>query len=73
MSEMTQSEFQQWQHHFITQEFFIQVKNQIEEQKEALSGSAGIDPTLDNYRRGYIAAMNNVLHFYVTLPEEEQD
>jgi hypothetical protein len=72
MSTMTQSEFQQWQHHFITQEFFLQVKGQVEAMKDELGSSAGIDPTLDNYRRGYIAAMNNILHFYVTLPEEEE-
>lgn len=69
---MTQSEFQQWQHHFITQEFFDQVKGQVQVMKDELGGSAGLDPTLDNYRRGYIAAMNNVLHFYVTLPQEEE-
>lgn len=72
MSEMSQSEFQQWQHHFITQEFFEQVKVQLQVMKDELGGSAGLDPTLDNYRRGYIAAMNNVLHFYVTLPQEEE-
>lgn len=69
---MTQSEFQQWQHSFITQEYFEQVKVQIQVMKDELGGSAGLDPTLDNYRRGYIAAMNNVLHFYVTLPQEEE-
>jgi hypothetical protein len=72
MSEMTASEFQQWQHHFITQEYFIQVKDQIEGMKDALSGSAGLDPTMDNFRRGYIAAMYNVLQFHVNLPTEEE-
>lgn len=71
MSDLTKQEFQQWQHNFITQEFFIQVKTQIDVMKEALSVSAGLDPTTDNWRRGYIEAMNNILHFHVTLPEEE--
>jgi hypothetical protein len=70
---MTQSEFDQWKHHFITKEFFQLCKERIEDVKDLLAGSAGLDQTEDNFRRGYITAINDILDFYATYPQEESD
>ncbi len=73
MSVMTQSEFDAWKHHFITKEFFLLVQTRIEDVKDLLAGSAGLDQNEDNFRRGYVTGMNDILDFYVTLPQEEND
>ena len=73
MSEITKSEFEEWQNHFITKAYYSAVYQRIEELKEVLSTSAGLDPNQDNLIRGMIRAFREVILFSVENPEEESE
>ncbi len=73
MSEIRKAEFEEWQEHFITKAYFSAVLERIEEAKEVLAGSAGVDSTNDNFIRGMIHAFREVVQFRVGDPEEENE
>ncbi len=73
MTEITKSEFQEWKDHFITKAYFTAVIERIEEAKEVLASSAGVDNTQDNFIRGMIHAFREVAQFRVEDPEEENE
>jgi hypothetical protein len=53
----------EWKSLEITREFVDVFKRRIEEQKESLASSAGVDSRLDSWRSGVIAALSDVVHF----------
>jgi hypothetical protein len=65
MSVISPSEFEEWQNHFITKEFYEAVIARVEEAKDILSSTAGMDPDQDNFYRGFIHAHREVLSFRV--------
>ena len=58
---MTKSEFLDWQSHPTTKEIFVQLVDSISEKRDLISRSAGIDPSLDRYRAGYVDGMETLL------------
>lgn len=52
-----------WKSLEITEEILNELKRRVENLKESLVESAGVDPRLDAYRSGAIAAFKDVLSF----------
>jgi hypothetical protein len=73
VTEITKSEFEEWQNHFITKAFLSAVYERIEECKDVLAGSAGIDAVQDNLIRGMIHAFREVMLFRVEDQSEETE
>lgn len=71
MPEITKSEFEEWQNHFITKAFMLVIQERIEGAKDVLAGSAGINQQEDNFYRGFIHAHREVLDFRVDNSDEE--
>ena len=61
MSNLSKSDFIDWKSNFVTVEVFNIVKQRIEEAKEILADSAGLNPDNDNFTRGMIRAFNELL------------
>lgn len=59
-----------WKSLLVTQEFMGELKRRIEDQKEELASSAGVNSQLDSYRSGVIAALKDVVDFH--FDEETQ-
>jgi len=62
---MTLSDFQNWSMDPVTKAFFEACKIRIEDAKETLAASAGLDAVNDNFNRGFIAAYNEMQDFHV--------
>lgn len=73
MADIAKTEFEEWQNHFITKAYYSAVRERIEECKEVLASSAGIDAAQDNLIRGMIHAFREVVQFSVGDPEEEMN
>ena len=54
-------DFLTWKQDSVTQAFFQSVQYRIEDAKENLSTSAGLDSDSDNWFRGFIAGQRDVL------------
>lgn len=65
------AEFVDWKSHPITKRVFDGLREQENLMKEMLVESAGIDPSEDRYRAGYIAALRDV--YLVRLEDEESE
>lgn len=52
-----------WKQLVITQEVLAELKKRVESLKDSLVQSAGVDPRLDSYRSGAIAALQDVINF----------
>ena len=61
MSVISTTDFYNWKSDPVTTMVMITVNERIEQAKNLLAGSAGLDPNNDNYLRGYIAACNDLL------------
>jgi hypothetical protein len=53
-----------WKEMAITQEFLAELQRRLNAEKESLTESAGVDPRLDSYRAGVIAALKDVVDFH---------
>ena len=62
---MNSSDFTNWLQDPVTQAFYEAMSVRIEDAKEILAASAGIDPINDNFNRSFIAAYNEALNFRV--------
>lgn len=67
---ISQSDFDTWKAEPTTRAFYQALAEQIGRVKELLAQSAGLEPTEDNFRRGYITALQDALLFSV---EEAND
>lgn len=54
-------DFLTWKQDSVTQAFFHSVYERIEDAKETLASSAGIDSTSDNWFRGFIAGQRDMI------------
>jgi len=61
MSVISSSDFLNWKADPVTTMVMIKINERIEDAKNTLAGNAGLDPTFDNYLRGYISANNDIL------------
>jgi hypothetical protein len=64
------SEFADWKTHPITKRVFEGLREQEQIQLEQLAVSAGVEPTDDRFKVGYIAALRDV---YLIRLEDEED
>lgn len=62
---MTRNDWLEWKSQPVTQDFYEACLERIEEAKELLAVSAGIDPDQDNLVRGIIKAYREMLDFEV--------
>lgn len=67
---ISQNDFDTWKAEPTTRAFYQALAEQIGRVKELLAQSAGLEPTEDNFRRGYITALQDTLLFSV---EEAND
>lgn len=62
---ISQSDFTTWLADGVTKAFRESVASHIERVKEDLAFQAGLNSTEDNFKRGYIRALFDVLAFHV--------
>lgn len=70
---ISQSDFSNWLGDPVTKAYKIALAEGIGQVKEVLATSAGLDPNEDNFRRGYITALNDALQFSVLDLQETLD
>jgi hypothetical protein len=58
-------EFVDWKSDHVTKAFFEAALDRVDDAKEILGQSAGLDSDQDNYMRGFIAAYKEMLDFRV--------
>lgn len=70
MSVITKQDFQDWKLNDVTRAFYHACNQRIEDCKDILAGSAGMDSDTDNFYRGFIAAYTELQDFRVDFDEE---
>ena len=60
-----------WKSNTVTKEFFNAIQERIEDSKEILASSAGLDQLADNFFRGFIAAQREVLDFRIDFEGDD--
>lgn len=65
MSVITKEDFKDWKLNDVTRAFYQACNQRIEDCKDILAGSAGMDSDTDNFYRGFIAAYNEMFGFRV--------
>ena len=65
MQVISQSDYQDWKSNPVTKAYMLAVAESIGQVKEDLAVRAGLNSTEDNFYRGYVAAMNDVLQFRI--------
>lgn len=59
------SDFENWKADHVTKAFMDAAEDRVEEAKELLATSAGMDSLNDNYLRGFIQAYREIQDFRV--------
>lgn len=62
---ISEAEFQDWKSNLVTKAFFEAALERVEDTKEILAVSAGLNPDQDNYLRGFIQAYKEMTQFSV--------
>lgn len=62
---VTKLEFVDWKADPVTKAFFEAAEQRIEDSKDILGDSAGLNPDQDNYMRGFITAYREMQDFRV--------
>ena len=70
MSVITKQDFQDWKLNEVTRAFYQACNQRIEDCKDILAGSAGMDSDTDNFYRGFIAAYIELQDFRVDFDED---
>ena len=74
MSHITKQEWLDWRTNPVTKAFFFAARIRIEDAKDILAQSAGLDPISDNFYRGFIQAYAEMQEFKVEdLDETDED
>lgn len=58
-------EFMDWKAGLVTEAFFQAADERVEDTKELLASSAGLNPEQDSFLRGFIAAYREIRNFTV--------
>ncbi len=61
MAVISASDFSNWKVDPVTKAYFAAVHERIDEAKDVLSTSAGLDSATDNWYRGFIAGQRDML------------
>jgi hypothetical protein len=61
MSVINKEDFRDWKDNLVTKAVFMAIQDRIEEAKETLASSAGLESSLDNYLRGFIQSNQELL------------
>lgn len=70
---ISRDEFEEWAHNYITKAFMQTVLDNKQLLVDLAVGSMGTDPNEDNFRRGYIVALNDILNVSVDEVSEKHD
>ncbi len=62
---VTKSDFLDWKSNDVTKAFFEAAEIRVEDAKDILAGTAGLDSCNDNYFRGFIAAYKEMADFRI--------
>ena len=73
MQQVSQSDYIEWRSNPVTKAFYAAIVDYIEQVKENLSVTAGFDSNEDNFKRGTIAAMRDVIQFRIDDLQEAAD
>ncbi len=65
MSVITNEEWADWKVNPVTRAFYEACNQRIEDCKDILAGSAGMDGVADNFYRGFIAAYSEMFGFRI--------
>ena len=74
MSYITKQEWSDWKINPVTKAFFAATNQRVEDAKDILAQSAGLDTLSDNFYRGFIQAYLEMREFRIDdLEEDPQD
>jgi len=73
LSVITKQDFQDWKLNDVTRAFYHACNQRIEDCKDILAGSAGMDSDTDNFYRGFIAAYTELQDFRVDFEEPDEN
>lgn len=62
---ITKSEWTDWKLSTVTKAFFAAADERVQDAKEILANSAGLDSDQDNYLRGFITAYREMAEFRI--------
>jgi hypothetical protein len=62
---ISKAEFIDWKAGLVTEAFFEAAQERVEDTKELLAASAGLNPEQDSFLRGFIAAYREIRNFSV--------
>jgi len=65
LSIITKSEWLDWKSNPVTRAFYAACKERVEDSKDILATSAGMDSDNDNFMRGFISAYNEMNEFRI--------
>ena len=71
MSIITTEEWADWKANPVTKGFYAACNQRIEDCKDLLAGSAGIDMVQDNFYRGFIAGYSEMFGFRIEDLDDE--
>lgn len=71
MSSITKEEWIDWKQQDITKAFYAACRIRVEDTKDILAGTAGLDSDSDNFYRGFIAAYAEMVGFSVEDMEDD--
>jgi len=67
---INKEEFMDWKSNPVTKAFFSAAEERISDAKDSLAGSAGLDPDMDNFLRGFIHAYREIQQFRIEESDE---
>jgi hypothetical protein len=73
MAVISVSDFSNWKQDNVTKAYFAAVRERIDDAKEVLSTSAGLDACTDNWYRGFIAGQRDMLAVSIEEMEGGQE
>jgi len=73
LSTITKEEWADWKINPVTKAFYSACFQRIEDAKDILAQSAGIDLTSDNFYRGFIQAYNEMFGFRIEDMEDDSE
>lgn len=68
---ITKDQFQQWKEDDVTKAFMEAASERVMDAKDILATQAGLDPTSDNFYRGFVAAYEEMKDFRIDFDEED--
>ena len=70
---ITKEEWVDWKSSHVTKAFFQACQERVEDTKELLSSSAGLEPTTDNFYRGFIHAYKEIQDFTIDFESTDEN